>query len=66
MNDVAQSIVEKWQQENPEIIADFDSIKVKNFEPEFGVYTVYFNAGADKIRIKAINQGSEWKLTNMS
>lgn len=66
MNDIAYSIVEKWQQENPDKIADFDSIKVKNFEPEFGVYTVYFDAGKDKIRIKALNQGSKWKLTNMS
>jgi hypothetical protein len=55
MEAVINSIIADWKNENPSLAKkEIGSLQLKYRDDQCGIYTIYFNAGQEFIRLKAI------------
>lgn len=60
------SIINQWIKENPSESPNINSTQVKYASTKDRIYTIYFNAGRAKVKVKALPFDGAWKLINLS
>jgi hypothetical protein len=68
MENIIDSIIVVWKNENPkQAMLPIGSTQVKYKDDACGIYTIYFTAGLNKIKVKAIKiLNDTWKITELT